>query len=222
MLRHFLRVWVSSSLGLVMAAALVPARVAETKAAADDTRGLWVLRSSLSSARSIQQMVETARRAGINTLLVQVRGRGDAYYDSRIDPRAAELEDEPASFDPLAVTLTTAHAAGLKVHAWVNVNLVASATLLPRAPSHIISRHPEWLMVPRSLASVMRSASPGTPAYVGQIARAVRAQSDQVEGLYLSPILPAAREYTASVIRGQSLRPRRHPLRLPPVSLRAV
>ena len=35
---------------------------------------------------------------------------------------------------------------------------------------------------------------------LGQIARAVRAKSEQVEGLYLSPVLPASRDYTASVI----------------------
>ncbi len=199
MTRQCTPVWFSG-LVAVAVAALTLTRVS-TAPAADEVRGLWVLRSSLASLRSIQQMVDTAQRSGFNTLLVQVRGRGDAYYNSHIEPRAAELEDAAAAFDPLALTLTTAHAAGLKVHAWVNVDLVSSATLLPRAQSHIIARHPEWLMVPRSLANTLRTAAADTPAYLGQIARAARAQSDQVEGLYLSPVLPAAREYTASVVQ---------------------
>ena len=144
MLRHFLRGRVWGLLSLTVALALVATRPAVTRAElavapGDDVRGLWVLRSSLASARSIQQMVATAERAGFNTLLVQVRGRGDAYYDSRIEPRALELEDAAATFDPLALTLATAHAAGMKVHAWVNVDLVSSATLLPRARNHVIA-----------------------------------------------------------------------------------
>jgi len=86
------------------------------------------------------------------------------------------------------------------VHAWFNVDLVASATTLPRSGTHVIARHPEWVMVPRSLAHALRNEPADTPAYLGQIARAARAQSDQVEGLYLSPVLPAARAYTASVV----------------------
>lgn len=193
-------------MGLLVAAVLVaspsamPPAAARAAVRADEVRGLWVLRSTLGSAKSIQQMVDTARQAGFNTLLVQVRGRGDAYYNGRIDPRAAELEDEPANFDPLALTLTTAHAAGLKVHAWVNVDLVSSATQLPRARTHVVARHPEWLMVPRAIANALRTVPTDAPNYVGQIARNARAQSDTVEGLYLSPVAPASREYTVSVI----------------------
>ena len=189
-------------LSLMLAAALFATHPAPMRAStpADPIRGLWVLRSSLASARSIQLMVDTAQRGGFNTLLVQVRGRGDAYYDSRIEPRADELEDEPADFDPLALTLTLAHSAGLKVHAWVDVDLVSSATLMPRSRTHVVARHPEWLMVPRSLANALRAVPPEIPAYLGQIARAVRAQRDQVEGLYLSPVTAASRAYTASVI----------------------
>ena len=206
MLRHIvrMRVWGPLvQLGVVLAVAAVAVRPHTAVASAPDTevRGLWVLRSTLSSARSIEQMVKTATSAGFNTLLVQVRGRGDAYYDSRIEPRAAELEDAPATFDPLATTLSVAHAVGLKVHAWINIDLVSSATLLPRSGSHIAVRHPEWLMVPKDAANAVRAIPADMPSYIGQIARSVRAQSDQAEGLYLSPVLPASREYTASVVR---------------------
>jgi len=197
---HCLRGWTRGPLGLIVALTLFAIRPSAAPAGTEQVRGLWVLRSSLTSVRSIQHMVDTAQRAGFNTLLVQVRGRGDAYYASRVEPRASELEDEPDTFDPLALTLATAHAAGLKVHAWVNVDLVASATTLPRASAHVIARHPEWLMVPRAIANALRHEPPDTPAYLGQIARAVRAQGDRVEGLYLSPVLAASRNYTASVI----------------------
>jgi len=197
-------------MALVIALALVATRpvvsarpvapVAPVAPVTDDVRGLWVLRSSLSSARNIQQMVATATRAGFNTVFVQVRGRGDAYYDSRVEPRATELADEPAAFDPLAVTLASAHAAGLKVHAWFNVDLVASATTLPRAGAHVIARHPEWVMVPRSLASTPRSEPTETPAHPGHNPRSPPSQKRAGRSPLPSPVLPASRAYTASVV----------------------
>ena len=70
-------------------------------AAPEQTRALWVTRTTLTSPESIKQMVAAAQAGGFNTLLVQVRGRGDAYYNGTIEPRAAELAGKPA-FDPLA------------------------------------------------------------------------------------------------------------------------
>lgn len=165
-----------------------------------ETRALWVLRSSLASPQQIAELVRTATAGGYNTLLVQVRGRGDAYYDSTIDPRATELSRQPASFDPLAHTLEVAHAAGLKVHAWFNVNLVSSAITVPRVREHIVVRHPEWLMVPRALAGTLGRLDPTTAGYVGQLARWTRGEAESVEGLYLSPVPEGAQDYTLSVI----------------------
>ena len=145
-------------------------------------------------------MVRAARAAGFNTILVQVRGRGEAYYKSAIDPRASELDGQPREFDPLATTLDLAHRAGLRVHAWVNVNLVSSAVTLPRSREHVVSRHPEWLMVPRPLAAGLRTVGVRSPAYIGELARWTRSVSTQVEGLYLSPIPEASRQYSASIV----------------------
>jgi len=165
-----------------------------------ETRGLWVLRSSLTSPQRIAELVRTATAGGYNTLLVQVRGRGDAYYDSTIEPRATELSRQPVSFDPLAQTLQVAHAAGLTVHAWFNVNLVSSAITVPRAREHIVVRHPDWLMVPRALAGTLGRLDPTTAGYVGQLARWTRGEAASVEGLYLSPIPEGAQDYTIAVI----------------------
>lgn len=164
-------------------------------------RGLWVLRTSMTSPEAIAGVIRTAVTGGYNTLMVQVRSRGDAYYKSTIDPRAPELSGQPATFDPLATTLSAAHAAGLKVHAWININLVSSATTLPRSRQHVVSRHPEWLMVPRLLAAELHRLDPAAPAYLERLARWTRGQSDSVEGLYLSPLTDEAQNYTVSVVR---------------------
>src|SRR6188508_913691 len=168
-------------------------------AAPEQTRALWITRTTLTSPESIKQMVAAAEAGGFNTLLVQVRGRGDAYYMPTIEPRANELAGKP-DFDPLKVVLQQAHAAGLKVHAWVAVNLVSSAVTLPASRDHVIYRAPEWLMVPRELAAEMKKIDLRSPAYLGRLSRWTRAHNSIVEGLYTSPLHRAAQDHTASVI----------------------
>jgi uncharacterized lipoprotein YddW (UPF0748 family) len=174
-----------------------------------EVRALWVLRTSLASPESIASLVRSARAHGFNTLLVQVRGRGDAYFNNGIEPRAAELQHQPAGFDPLETVLTTAHAAGLRVHAWVNVNLVSSAVDLPIAREHLVYRHPDWLMVPREIAQDVAKVPADSPAYVGKLARWTRAQTGELEGLYASPIIPAAVDYLQGIVRDLA---KRYPL----------
>jgi uncharacterized lipoprotein YddW (UPF0748 family) len=168
--------------------------------AQDEVRALWVVRTTLTSPSAIATMVDAAKAGGFNTLIVQVRGRGDAYFQRGIEPRPAQLASAPA-FDPLAVTIARAHEAGLQVHAWINVNLVAGATDLPSSRNHVAYRHPEWLMVPRALADDLSRVDPRSPEYIGRLARYVRGRTAEVEGLYLSPIPAAAASYTTSVVR---------------------
>ena len=184
----------------LVACAVALSIVAPFKAATtEQTRALWVTRTTLASPDAIKQMVTAAEAGGFNTLLVQVRGRGDAYYSSTIEPRASELTARPG-FDPLATVIAQAHAKGMKVHAWVAVNLVSSSVSLPASRDHVIYRAPEWLMVPRELAAEMKKIDLRSPAYVGRIARWTRAHPSLVEGLYTSPLHPAAQDHTAAVI----------------------
>jgi uncharacterized lipoprotein YddW (UPF0748 family) len=166
-----------------------------------ETRALWVLRTSLTSPQSIDALVKRARDNGFNTLFVQIRGRGDAYYRGGLEPIASELQRQPGAFDPLADVLTSAHKAGLRVHAWFNVNLISSAVTIPSAPAHLVHRNPEWLMVPRDIAFELSTVPVDSPAYLGKLARWSRAQSTEVEGLYASPTIPAAQAHVEAVAR---------------------
>jgi uncharacterized lipoprotein YddW (UPF0748 family) len=164
-----------------------------------EVRALWVQRTSLTSPTAIVSLVASAKDAGFNTLLVQVRGRGDAYYDSRLEPRGSALSKQPLSFDPLALVVAQGHRAGLRVHAWVNVNLISDADP-PAARNHVVYEHPEWLMVPREIALEMAGLDRRSPEYLGRLSRYARAHSDQIEGLYLSPLHPQAAEHSVKVI----------------------
>ncbi len=166
----------------------------------DEVRALWVTRSSLATPEQIDRLVRDARDSGFNTLLVQVRGRGDAWFTQGLEPRPEVLASSGGNFDPLARTLTQAHAAGLRVHAWINVNLISSAVVLPRDRNHIVHAHPEWLMVPRALGRELARMNPRSPAYVARLAAWARAHDSQVEGLYSSPILPDAARHLEGIV----------------------
>jgi uncharacterized lipoprotein YddW (UPF0748 family) len=168
-------------------------------AQSSEVRALWIQRGSLVSPASIIAAVDMAKGGGFNTLIVQIRGRGDAYYTSRHEPRSPLLAKQPASFDPLALMLERAHRAGLKVHAWVNVNLISDAEP-PAARRHIVYVHPEWLMVPRPLALDLGRLNPRDPRYLRALTDDAKAHSDRVEGIFLSPIHKGAAGHATKVI----------------------
>jgi uncharacterized lipoprotein YddW (UPF0748 family) len=194
------RSWVLSVVAtLALVSASTMRATIEPASQDDETRALWVTRATMTSPEAIARMVWSAKEGGFNTLIVQVRGRGDAYYASRLEPRAADLASRPG-FDPLGETISTAQRAGLRVHAWVVVNLVSSAVSLPASRDHVVYRHPDWLMVPRELASEMLTVDVRSPEYLGRLARWSRARSGDVEGLYTSPVHTGAAQHMAEVV----------------------
>jgi uncharacterized lipoprotein YddW (UPF0748 family) len=168
-------------------------------AAAQEVRALWVVRTTLTSPEKIHQLVNAAADNGFNTLIVQIRGRGDAYYKSSVEPRAIELKDQPATFDPLALTLAEAHKRGLKVHGWLNTNLLANLDALPVQPDHVYNKHPEWLAVPKPVAAELYNMSPRDPAYRQKIVEWSRANRGELEGVYTGPANPKVRDHIYNI-----------------------
>jgi uncharacterized lipoprotein YddW (UPF0748 family) len=162
-----------------------------------ELRGLWVVRTALVSPRAVDRVVDDAVAGGFNALFVQVRGRGDAFYASRLASRSSLLWQQPEGFDPLARLITRARTHGLQVHAWVNVLLAAHFSQpLPRG--HVLQRHPEWVMVPRSAATAALVASPGRRLTL--VAETARREGD-AEGYYLSPFVPGVGDHLDAVVR---------------------
>jgi len=144
-------------------------------------------------------MVQSAKDNGFNTLIVQVRGRGDAYYRSQWEPRAVTLKEQSTDFDPLAHTIKEARRKKLKVHAWVNTNLLANLDELPQEPAHVYNAHPEWLAVPRAVAAELYSMPPTDPRYRASIVEWSKANRSELEGVYVAPARPEVREHVYSI-----------------------
>jgi uncharacterized lipoprotein YddW (UPF0748 family) len=164
-----------------------------------EIRGLWIVRGTLASPEGIRDMVARADAAGFNTLLVQIRGRGDAYYDSRWEPASHVLPSGDEAFDPLTLVIQEARIRGMAVHGWVNTHLVASALTLPTDPSHMVNARPDLLAVPLELADELHGRDPFEPSYRASLVAHARANPDGVEGLYSSPSSPEVQEHVYSV-----------------------
>ena len=91
--------------------------------------------------------LDCAVRAKINTLYIQVRKTGDAYYQTLIEPMAPELS---LGYDPLAYLIPRAHILGIEVHAWINVYRVWKDKQPPYNPYHIVNMYPDWLAKAKS------------------------------------------------------------------------
>jgi len=190
-----LRVHLLAALVVLLIADLIAAQPKSAQPSALEVRALWVVRTSLTSPEKIQVMVNAAADNGFNTIIVQVRGRGDAYYKSRVEPRAIELKDQPSTFDPLALTLSEAHKRGLKVHAWLNTSLLANLDALPSDAKHVYNKHPEWLAVPKAVAADLYKMAPKDPRYRQKIVEWSKANRAELEGIYTGPANPKVRDH---------------------------
>jgi uncharacterized lipoprotein YddW (UPF0748 family) len=164
-----------------------------------EVRAVWVVRTSITSEAAVGKLVADAKAAGINTLIVQVRGRGDAFYKSRLEPRSAYLKGAPDSFDPLASVLAKAHAARIKVHAWLNTHLLCDLADLPSDPEHVYRKHPDWLAVPRRAAAELAAMDPESPRYRKRIVQVSKEDTTELEGIYTDPANPAVKDHIAAV-----------------------
>lgn len=107
-----------------------------------EIRAIWVdaFHPGIRSPQEIAELVAAATRANLNTLIVQVRRRGDALYTKGIEPPLDDPAYDP-SFDALAAVVEAAHAAGLQVHAWINAMPVWRDEAPPKDARHVFNRH---------------------------------------------------------------------------------
>jgi len=110
----------------LLAACSAGERAEPAAAAPPSRRGLWVLAEGsqrvLEHPDRIPVLIETARKLAVTDLFVQVYRGGRAWYETSLaDDGPFRAARDAAGADPLALLLRDAHAAGLRVHAWVNV-----------------------------------------------------------------------------------------------------
>ncbi|MGZ5529267.1 MAG: family 10 glycosylhydrolase, partial [Limisphaerales bacterium] len=117
-------------------------------ASATEFRGLSVDSWSpgLFNATQISQLVSDARTGHFNALVVEVRRRGDAFYNSNFEPRNSGVASD---FDPLADLIAKAHNTNdgprIEVHCWIVTYPIWTVEDFPPPQSnHPLNLHPDW------------------------------------------------------------------------------
>jgi len=80
-----------------------------------ETRALWVAPDDIATAEDIDELVDRCKRARLNVIVPDVFVRNTLVAKSPLMPPPSDAE---GGFDPLAVLIDKAHAAGLEVHPW--------------------------------------------------------------------------------------------------------
>ena len=144
-------------------------------------KALWVVRDRITTRATIEDLLAHSVSWNIRDLVVQVRGRGDAYYLSDLEPRAEALPDP--TLDPLAHLVNGGLSVGVRIHAWANGTFVWSSPegALPISRRHLVNAHPDWLLRPDGVKYL-------DPA-----------GGSDWEGIYVDPTKAAARDHTVSV-----------------------
>ncbi|WP_094366142.1 family 10 glycosylhydrolase [Romboutsia weinsteinii] len=129
-------------------------------------------------------ILDEVKKLGFNTVIVQVRPKGDALYKSEINPWSDVLtgsQGKDPGYDPLEFMIEEAHKRNLELHAWFNpYRITTSGTNLDvLSNDNKAKQNPSWVVESKSGEDKY-----GNPIY----------------GLFYNPGLPQVRDYIVGSI----------------------
>lgn len=165
-----------------------PAKASET--VQPEVRALWVdaFRPGFKTPDQVDKLIEDVLNANINTLIVQVRRRGDAYYNISIEPRT-EDPDLASGFDALQYLIDKAHVNQIEVHAWLNTLVAWNNDIPPQDPNHVWNLHGPRATDKETWVSYYRVYNRNKKNWSSKL----------YSSYYLDPGNPAVVDYTAAV-----------------------
>ncbi len=159
-------------------------------------RGIWVLAEGsqrvLEDSARIPQLVDDARQLGVTDLFVQVYRGGRAWYDATLaDPAPYRELLARTGSDTLSELIGLAHAADLRVHAWVNVLSLSQN----REASLLGELGTDAVLVDRNGRSLLDYPGLNVPPPAGDWYRM------GTRGIYLDPAAPGVAERLVAIFR---------------------
>ncbi|MEK5520918.1 family 10 glycosylhydrolase [Heyndrickxia sp. FSL W8-0423] len=107
-------------------------------------RAYWVdmFHDGAKSPAQVDQLIKDVKRSNANTIFLQIRRRGDAFYSNSIEPKTEDPYLQ-SGYDPLKDLIQKAHAANpkIQVHAWFAMMPIWNKTTPPKDPNHIFNAH---------------------------------------------------------------------------------
>ncbi len=119
-----------------------------------EQKGIWISYLEYSSAMmnksakafrsTIGEYFDNVKALSFNTVYVQVRAFGDAYYSSELFPTGDRYNGTigaKLSYDPLEIMVEEAHSRNLSVHAWINpMRLMTDSQMKSLSDSYTIKK----------------------------------------------------------------------------------
>jgi uncharacterized lipoprotein YddW (UPF0748 family) len=193
---------------LTLALVLVPVAPANAQAPIQQMRAFWVdsLNPGFYNHPQVDELVNNVVRAGANTIIVQARRHGDAWYNNSFEPRAADPRLAPAAeFDPLAYLIEKAHSQGVQVHAWLVISVACRPNdRLWNHPQHVCTAHgpnaqgaERWTTATFGGQQVgdMDYGHPSTITYLERVVQHMLQAYPGLDGLHWDYIRFAGKEY---------------------------
>ena len=114
----------------------------------DDVKGMWISYIEMAHyfdevnesvfVERFNKIISNCKELGINTVFVQVRAHGDAYYHSALFPATKYLSgtfNKDTEYDALSLMTEICHKNGIKIHAWVNPYRLCNKTEMQSLPN---------------------------------------------------------------------------------------
>lgn len=107
-------------------------------------RAFWVdmFHDGAKTPAQVDQLIKDVQASNANTIFLQVRRRGDAYYSKALEPKTEDSFLQ-SNYDPLADVIQKAHSANpkIQVHAWFAMMPIWNKTTAPKDSNHIFNAH---------------------------------------------------------------------------------
>ncbi len=185
---------------LLMFFLCVPLILLSSEVPATEVRAVWLTTNygldwpRNRTSREVQQrelilILDSLKRHNLNTVLFQVRARGEVFYRSKIEPMSSLVVSAGgrSSFDPLAFVVEECHKRGLECHAWIvtyplgsdkHVRSLGSASVNRKHPTLTKRFQGEWFLDP---------GNPRTDDYLLSIVQEIVTHYD-VDGIHFDYI----------------------------------
>lgn len=125
------------------------------------------------------KILDDVKGLGFNTVIVQVRPKGDALYKSNINPWSDVLTNKQGKdpgYDPLDFMIKEAHKRNIEIHAWLNPYRVTTSgtDLNILSDNNMAKKNPDWVVASKAGVDI---------------------DGKNIYALYYDPGLPEVREY---------------------------
>lgn len=150
-------------------------------AGAKDMRAAWistvysadypsVINDVAGQKTEFTKKLDQLKAMGMNTVVVQVRPKGDAFYESELNPWSAVLTGEQGKYpgyDPMAFMIEETHKRGMEFHAWMNPYRITTkgTDLAELSGDNMARKHPDWILTYNN-AMYYNPEKPEVKAYI--------------------------------------------------------